>query len=409
MYKRIFQIVIILIFFCLLFSGALSTPRLKTDSKSLPVQIKDGETPKPDYLSMNEKELLVLAYDGDPSACYRLGVLYDYGIMDTRQNFSSAFDWYRTADAYGQVQAACGLGYLYLNGCGVDPNPELARQYFMRAIDLGDPEGYVGLGRVGLLLREDNKDEDKKIFKNMKKAKEKGVLDGAYFLGYLYEKGIGTKKRPKKAFSLYNRVANRKDAPFGDLYAINSAGTRLGILYMEGIGTEKNPNLAREQFERVAEGGFSMAEYYLGICYEMGYGTAIDYGEALRQFEKAAQKNYAPALNEIGCMYFDGRGVEANYDQAVYYQKLSAALGYEKAQVNLGFLYENGYGVGRDLNTALMYYEMADETGYSGAKEAAARVHSRMKMQNKTQKKAKEKEKKPKNVKKVKKKSQKKK
>ncbi|MBR1628601.1 MAG: sel1 repeat family protein [Lachnospiraceae bacterium] len=376
--KKWIQMGVVLLFALFLTEAALRSPHLSTDAHTYTEPRRVGEVPEPDYLSMTEKELMVLAYDGDANACYRLGVCYDYGIGGVQQNFSSAFDWYRTADAYGQVQAASGIGYLYLNGCGVDTNLELARQYFIRAVEHGDPQGYVGLGRVGLQSTPLDKAAKNEVFDNIQTAKEQGVLDGAYYLGYLYERGIGTKKRPKKAFSLYQRVADSDSERIEDRYSINAARTRLGILYMEGIGVEKDPTAAKEAFEIAAEQGYSMAEYYLGISYEMGYGTAVDYGEALLCFERAAQKNYAPALNEIGCMYFDGRGVEANYSQAVYYQKLAAALGYEKAQINLGFLYENGYGVERDLKTALMYYEMAEETGYPGASEAEVRVRSRM-------------------------------
>ncbi len=380
MYKRLIQILAVLIFFSGLFINALSRPRLKTDSVSLPDTAEQaGEILSPDYSSMTEKELLVLAYDGDPEACYRLGVLFDYGWGDTQQNFSSAFDWYRAADAYGQVKAASGIGYLYLNGCGTEKNIELARQYFIRAVELGDPQGYVGLGRAGLASKTTDKSQKKEIFSYIRRAKELGSIDGAYYLGYLYEKGIGTKRRPKKAFSIYQRVAAKNSDEIEDQYAINAAATRLGVLCMEGIGTDKDPIKAKEQFELAAGRGYAMAQYYLGICYEMGYGVSQDYGEALKNYEQAAQKNYAPALNEIGCMYFDGRGVEANYSQAVYYQKLAAALGYGKAQVNLGFLYENGYGVEKDLSAALMYYEMAEKTGYPGASEAIVRVRVSLK------------------------------
>lgn len=379
MKKRLVRAGAVFAFLVLLAACVARTPRLRGNEAKM---VEPPETAENDgtvdYLSMTEKELLVLAYDGDAEACYRLGVLYDYGAGGAQQNFTSALEWYRTADAYGQPQAAAGIGYLYLNGCGVDKDAEVAKQYFNRAIGLGDAQGYVGLGRVGL----DTGGDGAEIFANIKRAKDAGLLDGKYYLGYLYEKGIGTKRRGKRAFKLYQRTADADSEAGEDQYAIHAARTRLGILYMEGIGTDVDRNAAREQFEIAADDGYAMAQYYLGIVYEMGYGTAIDYARALDCFEQAAQQDYAPALNEIGCMYFNGHGVETNFEQAVYYQKLAAALGYEKAQVNLGYLYENGYGVEQNLQTALTYYQMAKETGYAGADEAEARVRARLESAN---------------------------
>ena len=376
MRKRWIRTGIVLLFLLVLGTVVLRTPKLKrTETKSdRTVQdetVLHGET---DYTAMSEKELLVLAYDGDAEACYRLGVLYDYGVSPTQQNFTSAMEWYRTADAYGNRKAACAIGYLYLNGCGVAADREAARGYFVRAVNLGDEEGYVGLGRIGLEQGETGEE----LAGYFQQAKAAGILDGAYYLGYLYEKGIGTRRKPKRAYKLYESVAFSDSSAVEDQFAIHAAMTRLGILCMEGIGTEASQAAAREWFERAAESGYAMAQYYLGILYEMGYGVPVDYNRALTWLEAAAQQDYAPAYNEIGCMYFNGYGVDVNYEEALYYQKLAAALGYEKAQVNLGYLYENGYGVEQDLSAALMYYRMAKETGYAGADEAEARIRARM-------------------------------
>lgn len=358
----------------------LTTPKIKrTENKSeRSVNIESKEELVLDYSQMTEKELMVLAYDGDPMACYSLGVLYDYGSESTQQNFTKAMEWYRTADAFGQKNAAAAIGYLYLNGCGVEKDSDYARAYFERAVEQGDAQGYAGLGR--LLL--DAGSTDVEMIDNFKLARNAGVLDGTYYLGYVYEKGLGTKKRPGLAFKLYEETAFSDSDAVWDQYPIRSAMTRLGILYMEGLGTEADNAAAIEWFERAAEDGSAMAAYYLGIIYEMGYGVPVDYNRSLSWLESAAQQDYAPAYNEIGCMYFNGNGVDVNYEEAVYYQKLAAALGYEKAQVNLGYLYENGYGVTRDLSTALLYYRMAKDAGYPGADEAVSRVRQMMKSEN---------------------------
>ena len=71
-------------------------------------------------------------------------------------------------------------------------------------------------------------------FNNILTAKKLGLADGKYYLGYLYEKGIGTRRRPGKALALYRKVADLQSDRVEDQYAIRSARTRLGILIWKG-------------------------------------------------------------------------------------------------------------------------------------------------------------------------------
>ncbi|MBQ7677036.1 MAG: sel1 repeat family protein [Lachnospiraceae bacterium] len=337
---------------------------------------KDENASPLDYQLLSEKELLVLAYDGDKEAAYQLGMLYDYGTRGAEQSFSKALSWYQAADAANYPKAACALGYMYLNGCGVTQNIDVAEQYFNRAVAFTDMEGYVGLGRVALARDPVDGEKALDLFNQANRA---GIVDGIYFVGYLAEKGIGLPEpNYPRALALYQRILNRYDTDeklrVPDTYAFDNACVRLGIMYMEGLGVEKNYGTAREYFTRAANNGYAMAQYYMGIVYESGRGVPKNYDEALRWFNLAADQDYAPAINQIGYMYFVGEGVEANFEQAVYYQKLAAALGSVKAQVNLGYLYENGFGVVQDFDSALTYYRMAQTSGYEGAPEAILRV-----------------------------------
>ncbi len=385
MKNRIIQSIFVLAFgialgvFSFRVPKAVSEPHPITKITSI---AKDADA-QMDYAALSEGELLVLAYDGDKEAAYQLGVLYDHGSKATQQSFSKAIAWYEAADASNHPKAACALGYLHLNGCGVTSNLEVAEQFFNRAIAFGDMEGYVGLGRVELARPEV---DGKKALALFNTASREGVVDGIYYVGYLAEKGIGTDEpNYERAYNLYTRVIERYADPSilsetFDTYAYDNANVRLGIMYMKGLGVKKDYTASHGYFRAAADNGYAMAQYYMGIIYESGLGIAKNYEEALSWFDRAAAQNYAPAVNQIGYMYFVGEGVETNYEQAVYYQKLAAALGYVKAQVNLGYLYENGYGVEQDLNTALTYYRMAEASGYEGAEEAIMRVTSLQEM-----------------------------
>ncbi len=209
-------------------------------------------------------------------------------------------------------------------------------------------------------------------------AQQAGDLDGGYYLGYIYEKGIGVIADYKKAFDYYNRVTKSQSTALNDRDAINLSNIALGLMYVKGNGVEEDSEAALNYFTAASDNNSAKASYYIGQMYENGIGVDKDYEKAMEFYLKAAELDYAPALNQIGYLYYNGYGVDVDFASAVYYQKLAALQGYSIAQVNLGFLYENGYGVERNLETALSYYEMAAASGYEGATEAVVRVKAQI-------------------------------
>ncbi|SFI18000.1 hypothetical protein SAMN04487830_1282 [Pseudobutyrivibrio sp. OR37] len=355
-----------------------------------------------DYTVLKYNELEVLAYEGDTDAMVMLGRMLEYGADDVKQSFPEAISWYQMASDSGNIDGTCALGYFYLTGSGVDKNLEKATELFDTAIQGGSVNAYVGKARVQLaLLKEEESNEEESLTESKKdtasdeeeqvipeaeieiydlfyKAQIAGDVDGAYYLGYSYENGIGTNVDYKKAYDYYSRAAKTNSTDLADQYAKNKANVALGLLYIKGNGVEANTEQAIEYFTAASDNGYAKGSYYLGQIYENGVGLDRDYEKAMEYYLMAADLDYAPALNQIGYMYYNGYGVDVDFASAVYYQKLAALQGYAIAQVNLGFLYENGYGVERNLETALAYYEMAADSGYEGAMEAVVRVEAQI-------------------------------
>ena len=378
-----------------------------------------------DYTVLKYNELEVLAYEDDTEAQVMLGRMLEYGTEDVKQDFTEAISWYQMASDSGNVDGTCALGYFYLTGTGVDRDLEKASELFDIAIEGGCKNAYVGKARVLLagLTDEDLKsvcnppvsstDEESKIetdetdeteeseeseetseesklsddelaqkvddiYNLIYKAQIDGDIDGSYYLGYAYEKGIGVKGDFKRAFDYYSRAAKSESADLADQYAKNKANTALGLLYLNGNGVEADSEKAMDYLEVASDNGYAKASYYLGQICENGLGVDKNYEQAMEYYLLAADLDYAPALNQVGYMYYNGYGVDVDFASAVYYQKLAALQGYAIAQVNLGFLYENGYGVERNLETALSYYEMAADSGYEGATEAVVRVKAQI-------------------------------
>lgn len=387
-----------------------------------------------DYTVLKYNELEVLAYEGDTDAQVMLGRMLEYGNEEVKQNFYEALSWYQMASDSGNVDGTCALGYFYLNGAAVDVDLDKAEELFSTAIENGSINAKVGLARVMILkggytkvestesedvltlagistdsnkdtstetektsikasvAEKEEKDSDSseesesdeelteldQIVNLLTEAQLAGDLDGGYYLGYIYENGIGVIADYKKAFDYYNRVAKSSSTALNDRDAINLSNIALGLMYVKGEGVEENSETALEYFTAASDNNSAKASYYIGQMYENGIGVDKDYEKAMEYYLKASDLDYAPALNQVGYLYYNGYGVDVDFASAVYYQKLAALQGYSIAQVNLGFLYENGYGVERNLETALSYYEMAAASGYEGATEAVVRVKAQI-------------------------------
>ncbi len=362
--------------------------------------VKETVTEVSDYGTLNLAELEVRGYDEDSEAMMFLGKAYEYGINGASQNLETAVSWYEKALEMGEPSAYLALGYFYLNGIVYDKDLDKALEYFEIADEAGLLESKVGQARVlierdGLFdlqsmssdLNEsndsenneaDNKDVEKndaeKVFDLLLAANRSGSLDGAYWLGYAYENGIGTEVNYSKAMERYIHIISATNSDPAVAYAKNESNIALGIMFLKGLGVEVDNEVAMDYFLKASDNGYPKGSYYVGQMYENGIGVSRDYEKAMEYYMLACDKEFAPAYNQVGYMYFYGRGVEIDYASAVYYQKLAALQGFSQAQVNLGYMYENGFGVERDLNMAFDYYVQAAFKGYSGALEACQRV-----------------------------------
>ena len=83
-----------------------------------------------DYENISASKLKKLADTADTTAAYYLAVCYDYGAKDIGQDYQLAYSYYQKAADASVTDANLALGYLYMNGCGVDKNLDTATSYF---------------------------------------------------------------------------------------------------------------------------------------------------------------------------------------------------------------------------------------------------------------------------------------
>jgi TPR repeat protein len=375
--KRFYTFFLLTLVILITGCGQKSTEKTENSTAS---DTKESDKKIVNYADLDVSALEVYSYDGDGKAAYELANRYDYG-NGVDQNYNEALKWYTKASELGIKKSNVEIGYLYLFGLGTSKDVTKAQSFFQTSIDDGITEGYVGMGR-SYLYNPDLADASLNCYYNFRTAADAKLPLGTYFLGYIYEKGIGVQANAKLASEKYESLTDKNFADYSgeDLYPYENAAIRLGILYFNGTGVEQDKGKSLSLFEKAAKSGSAEGQYYAGVSYLNGYGTDKDYKKAINFFSEA--EKYAPALNQLGYIYFNGLGIDSDIKQAEYYLKLAALQGYAPAQINLGYIYENGYDGEVNLQLAKSYYDMAAQSGYQGAEEAASGVEQLIDGQN---------------------------
>jgi len=88
---------------------------------------------------------LPLAEQGDASAQFNLGLMYDNG-QGVKQDDVDAVKWYRKAAEQGYAKAQFNLGVMYHNGLGVKQDDVEAVKWYRKAAEQGNAKAQFNLG-----------------------------------------------------------------------------------------------------------------------------------------------------------------------------------------------------------------------------------------------------------------------
>lgn len=203
-------------------------------------------------------------------------------------------------------------------------------------IGVDNVAGTPALNNVGVKYL-NNKDYKKSLTWFIKAAKE-GSLLADYYIGYLYEHGLGQKKSIDKALFWYKKSADKGNA---------IAQNHLGNIYSQGLGVNRSNDQA--------------------------YGW----------YKKSAEKGNALAQGRLGFLYLNGLGVQKSDKTAFFWYKKSAEQGNTLAQSWLAKSYKNGIGVAKDEKQALMWSSRAEDQGYKDSGGKYSKVNSVLTITNK--------------------------
>ena len=183
--------------------------------------------------------------------------------------------------ASGDAAAQCGLGLIYKEGQGVQPDDTRAAFWFRKAAEQGDAKAQSLLGGFYYMGQGVPQDDAQAVFW-YRKGVEQDDAEAQDALGDLYDSGRGVSRDYAEAALWYRKAAEQDDADAQD---------SLGNLYYKGQGVPQDDAQAATWFRKAAEQGAAGAQYHLGGLYYWGRGVPQDYAEAYFWLDVAVAGN----------------------------------------------------------------------------------------------------------------------
>lgn len=224
---------------------------------------------------------------------YNQGVNYYYGENGYQINYNKAALFFKKAADLKHVEAVNFIGIIYLEGNGMQPNYQLALQWFNYAIQL-DPNfgrGYYNIGRMyneGMGVQINYDLAYQYFMRAIKCGKESYYPYACHFIGYIL---FEIYKKPRESVDFFIEALKNNSEIAGSWH-------NLGVLYEQGYYRPSNGKTEVYFYEKAAELGFPKAMEALGKLYlKAALGASGSRRESLKS---TAEYWLAKAANE-GC------------------------------------------------------------------------------------------------------------
>eukprot|EP00743_Colponemidia_sp_Colp-15_P008622 GILK01009382.1.p1 GENE.GILK01009382.1~~GILK01009382.1.p1 ORF type:complete len:715 (+),score=107.63 GILK01009382.1:72-2216(+) len=269
------------------------------------------------------------AEQGNARAQNNLGSLF-YRGLGVPLDYTQAVQWFKRSADQGNANAMNNLGICYEAGHGVLKDDDMAKQLYSDSLSRGNLHAATNLGFLHMRAGgfSGNQEEYEKAAALFRMGVGQGSVDAMYYMGLLFENGLGVDKDGKTSFSYYRRAADAGHV---------KACTRAGSMLYSGAGVARpDPAKAMEYYKRAAEEEDPEALNHLGILYEEGKGTDISYETAVRCFERAAELGNVDAMCNLAFLMEKGLGFRGpNKEDAMQLLHRAANLGSVQAQITL--------------------------------------------------------------------------
>jgi len=302
-------------------------------------------------------------------------------------------------------EALSVLGEIFLHGFDGERDILKAKEYFEKAVEIGNARGHYNLGFIFSLANDEPMSLLHYYF-----AASGGSLEAQLTLGWRHLQAYGVPKSCSTAVIYYKEVATTvivedklalnlemirldgklRDQPVGEEEArvqwfqnLAHSGDvdsqlQLGKMYYHGgLGFERNYRLAAKYFKMAVGEQKHEAMGYLGHMLIHGLGVSQNNDTALQYLKIAVQNGERFAMKTLASLYLHGYAVEKNVELAVKYLRKASDKGLPEAQYRLGTLYRKGMGVPQDFVEALSLFNMAAPKGHGPSLFQAGEMHNK--------------------------------
>jgi TPR repeat protein len=262
-------------------------------------------------------EWFVRAADQDDGeAMSWIGYLYEGGL-GVEKDLKEAMRWYLESakhghiDSYDKIESICRrnsrtdecnfaeaiglfletadrqasriqtiIGYLYESGRGVPGDPELAIEWYLKAVEQGYSDAACKIANLYHFGKCIPKDLPKGIEWYLR-ALDHGYKPAGSQLSYLCFDNTNTPDDYKGTMPWLLKAAER---------GIARAQIRVGYLYLHGIDVVQNYEKSLEWFEKGSHEGHHDINMLIGYQYQNGYGVGKNYQKTLEYYSKVDEK-----------------------------------------------------------------------------------------------------------------------
>uniref|UniRef100_A0A7C1T334 Sel1 repeat family protein n=1 Tax=Agrobacterium albertimagni TaxID=147266 RepID=A0A7C1T334_9HYPH len=194
--------------------------------------------------------------------------------------------------------------------------------------------------------------------KEFQAAFEASEPDGAFYIGRLFELGLGTELDMGRAVELYAAAASRGSA---------LARNRLGLMHLNGEFVLQDYGRAAELICAAADQGDANGQFNCGLLYLEGKGVERNAGQAVTLWKEAAGSRHVAAINFLGQAYRDGTGVDRDEALAFAQFSITASAGNPLGLYEVAKASARGLGTGKDPVKAHAYANLAAVRGMTDA------------------------------------------
>ncbi len=280
----------------------------------------------------------------------------------------SKLEIYSEEAKLGDAAAMRKLGALYQSGGpGFPPDKAKAVEWYVKAVEKGDAEAMIALGRMH--AKGDgvpkSAQEALALYEKAASSNDNAILKR---LASMFERGDGVRKNIYKAIELYTKAADT-----GDVKAMMA----LGVLYTQGktdMPTHEADELKTiEWYSKAADLKDTEAMVALGLVYANADEPVRSGKKAVELFTEAMNLGNSYGTVNLGIMYSRGQGVPTDLHYAFFLYEKAAKTGNPQAMFNIGVCYMTGQGVGQDIATARSWLKKAAKAGSEDAKDYMAK------------------------------------